>query len=135
MVLYPGAKVKEDMKEVKANYDSMKEWKYDKNGYFLIRVNRETKEIEAGFCKQNNEVEIHITGKHPEEMYNTIVREDKLNLVGLKEHAAYLGMEFQKAYTALKLGIEYVQDEDLDYDKKFTEASSQQPSPSKQDEA
>ena len=118
MSLYAEPQEKKDLKTVQASYDSLKEWRYDPKGYFLIRVNRETKEIEAGYCKRNNEVEIIIKGKHPEEMYNTITREDKLDLVSLKEHAAYLGMEFQKAYTALQLGIEYVQDSDLDYTKK-----------------
>lgn len=118
MSLYAPSQEKANIKEVQASYDSLKEWKYDPKGYFLIRVNRETKEIEAGLCKRNNEVEIVIKGKHPEEMYNTIVREDKLDLISLKEHAGYLGMEFEKAYIALQLGIEYVQDSDLDFSKK-----------------
>ncbi|MFA4887558.1 MAG: DUF4346 domain-containing protein [Candidatus Nanoarchaeia archaeon] len=115
MSLYSTSQEKDSIKEVQASYDSLKEWKYDPKGYFLIRINKETQEIEVGHCRRNNEVEITIKGKHPEEIYNTIVREDKLNLISLKEHAAYLGMELEKAYVALLLGLTYIQDEDLTF--------------------
>jgi len=108
-----GSSVRDEAKIVQAKYDSLKEWKYDPKGYFLIRINLETREIEAGYCRRNNEVELVVKGKHPEELYATIVMESKLNLVSLKEHAAYLGMELEKAYIALVAGLEYVQDKEL----------------------
>ena len=34
------------------------------------------------------------------------------------DHAAYLGRELQKAYIALKNNLEYVQDDELDFNNK-----------------
>jgi len=102
MSLYVGSSVRDEAKIVQAKYDSLKEWKYDPKGYFLIRINLKTREIEAGYCRRNNEVELVVKGKHPEELYATIVMESKLNLVSLKEHAAYLGMELEVEFGFVK---------------------------------
>ena len=103
------------MKTVRARYDSLKEWTYDSKGYLLIKVDYKKKQILVGHCRRNNVIETCVSGKHPEEIYNTVVR---LGLIGRQEHAAYLGMEVEKAYVALQLGIPYVQDSDLDFRKK-----------------
>ncbi len=105
-----------DYKEVIAEYDDSKEFELDHNGYFLIRVNHETKDIEVGFCNEKNIVLVKVTGKKPIDIYQTII--NKLKLVSRTDHGAYIGRELQKAYTALQLGLEYVQDDELEFNKK-----------------
>ena len=79
----------------------------------MDRINKE-KQIEVGFCKKDNKIEIIIKGKTPIEIYQTILRE---NIIQKPDHAAYLGRELQKAYIALKQNKEYIQDEELDFNK------------------
>ena len=50
------------------------------------------------------------------DIYQTMINKEKLPI--RKDHAAYLGRELQKAYIALKNNLEYVQDEELDLNKK-----------------
>jgi len=69
-------------------------WKLDPKGYFLIRINKKTKEIEIGHCTDKPKPKTLIKGKLPEEiMYKTI----ELGLINSLNHAAYLGKELQKA--------------------------------------
>ncbi len=98
-------------REVDASYDESKEFALDPKGYFLIRVNNETKKIEVGFCERGNVIEIKISGNTPLEIYQTAI---KHGLITRLDHAAYLGCELQKAYIALKKNIGYVQDDELD---------------------
>lgn len=104
-----------DYEDIIAHWDKYKEWKQDPHGYFLIRIDRKNKNIEVGFCKEKNVISVKITGKIPQEIYHTIIRK---KLVGRLEHATYLGKELHKAYVALQLGLEYIQDEELDFEKK-----------------
>ena len=85
-------------------------WILDPKGYFLIRINKEAQTIEVGHCIENNQVKTKITGKTPEEIMYKIIHE---NLISLLDHAAYLGKELQKAHTALKYNINYIQDSEL----------------------
>ena len=87
-----------------------KKWILDPKGYFLIRINKEKQTIEVGHCKKNNQVLTIITGKNPEEIMYKII---DCGFVSSLDHAAYLGKELQKAYFALKFGLEYVQDSEL----------------------
>ncbi len=98
-------------KIVSGKFDKYKDFKMDTKGYFLIRLNRKKKIIEAGHCsKLGNKVDIIITGRTPQEIYTEAI---KRNLIGNLEHAAYLGKELEIAYIALKKGLEYEQDEEL----------------------
>jgi len=97
------------MKEIDASGFKQK-WVQDSKGYFLIRINKETKEIEVGHCLKNNEVLTIIRGKNPEEVMYKIIDE---NLVSLLDHAAYLGKELQKAHTALTQNLPYCQDSEF----------------------
>ena len=106
----------ENVEVIEAKYDRIKDWKKDTKGYFLIRVNRKKKRLEAGFCKKENKIEKIIVGKMAMEIFNTIIKE---GLVSSFQHAADLGAELQKAEIALKEGIEYVQDGPLDFEKKM----------------
>ena len=112
-----GFKVKDSgAKEIIANYDDKRDFVIDGKNYFLIRLDRENKNIEVGFCKEKNKVALKVTGKKPVDIYHTMINKEKLPI--RKDHAAYLGRELQKAYIALKNNLEYVQDEELDLNKK-----------------
>lgn len=106
------AKTVGNMKEVRASYDDDTEFAMDPKGYFLIRMDKEKKEIEIGFCPNKNEVTVKITGKTPREVYHTAIRE---GLISRLDHAAYVGREVQKAFDALQSGKDYVQDDELNF--------------------
>ena len=106
----------EDAKEVKAEYDDAREFVLDSAGYFLIRINRGNKNIEVAYCNEKNKVVLKVTGGKPIDIYQTMLNKENLSIRG--DHAAYLGRELQKAYLALKYDLEYVQDEELDLNKK-----------------
>ncbi len=101
---------KNKFREIQAEYDDLKEFIMDEKGYFLIRTNRETKEIEVAFCPELNKITVKVTGKRPLEIYQTIIKEGLLSRL---DHAAYLGRELQKAYITLQKGLPYVQDDEL----------------------
>ena len=103
-------------KEVIAAYDDTKEFVIDGKKYFLIRLDRKNKNIEVGFCTGRNKVSLKVIGKKPIDIYQTLINKENIDI--RKDHAAYLGRELQKAYTALKYNLEYVQDEELDLNKK-----------------
>jgi dihydropteroate synthase len=104
-----------DFEEVEWNYDEIRDFEMDHDGYFLIKVDRQNKKIVVGFCKQNNEILVKIIGKKPSDIYHAVL---KKGLIKRADHAAYLGKECQKAYIALHEGIDYVQDEELDFSRK-----------------
>jgi len=103
------AKQKILIKKVIKAHSSVREWKQDKKGYFLIRVNRKKGLIEAAFCNNRHVCSILITGKNAQDIYYTIIRE---KLVSNLQHAAYLGKELYKAEMALKKKIDYIQDKE-----------------------
>lgn len=109
-------KVKEVEKSeiIQAKYDRIKDWVMDPIGYFLIKVDKEKNQLEAGFCKKSNIVEKVIIGKTAIEVFNTIIRE---KLVSTLQHAADIGAELQKAEIALKNNLEYTQDDPLEISK------------------
>ncbi|MBL7160297.1 MAG: hypothetical protein ISS93_00400 [Candidatus Aenigmarchaeota archaeon] len=100
--------VAEGMKEFQAERG---EWVLDPNGYFLIRVNHQDGTIEVGFCTNDHKLRAKITGKHPIEIYFTLIKE---GMISRLDHAADMGVELEKAYLALKRGLEYVQDSELE---------------------
>ena len=104
----------EKVELVNAKYDRIKDFQIDPIGYFLIRINKEKHQIEAGFCKKNNIIEKIITGKTAMEIFNIIIKE---KLVSTLQHAADLGAELQKAEIALENNLEYVQDSTLNIKK------------------
>ena len=107
-----GVDVTEDeVKEVIAEYDDEKEFVIDKKGYFLIKLDRKSRNIEVSFCNEKNKIVLKVIGRKPIDIYQTILNKEKLDI--RKDHAAYLGRELQKAYTALKFNIDYVQDDEL----------------------
>ena len=112
-----GFKVKENQaREITATYNDTKEFIADGKKYFLIRLDRNNGNIEVGFCNEKNNVVLKVIGKKPVEIYQTMINKEKLPI--RKDHAAYLGRELQKAYIALEQNLDYVQDEELNFDKK-----------------
>lgn len=103
-------KFSQDFKEIVGEYDDMKDITLDPAGYFLIRIDKDTKNIEVAFCKKPGEICLKVVGKRPQEIYKTVI--DR-GLTSLPEHLAYLGKECQKAKDALTFGKEYVQDDEL----------------------
>ena len=97
------------METIQARYHPIKDWRMDPVGYFLIRINPDTKKLEAGLCEKDNVILKKFIGDNAEEIYNTIIRHVSLR----QDHAAYLGKELEKAEIARKLNLEYVQDEPL----------------------
>ena len=102
----------------KASYDSNKEWVMDPKGFFtimpfpkeqIIRV-RYYVVADEGYKKQTI-----IEGKTAEEIVQTIVRN---NWASSLQHVGYLGSELMKAETAMKLNLEFTQDDPLDYERK-----------------
>ena len=105
---------KDKVEEIEAKYDDLKEFEMDKKGYFLIRINKEKKRVEVGHCGELNKVDVMVYGSNPLEIYMTIIKKGLVENMG---HAAYLGREIQKACTALKHNLEYVQDDELKIEK------------------
>ncbi|MAG16168.1 hypothetical protein CMO88_03840 [Candidatus Woesearchaeota archaeon] len=108
----PKATLGEEIEDIdaSASYDK-DEFNYDPKGYFLIRIIPEKKKIEVGHCKQNNVILKKWSGNTAKELCQAIIKSDAISR---SDHAAYLGRETLKAEVALKLGIEYVQDSDLE---------------------
>ncbi len=103
-------------KRVSAKKFRRKDFVMDRKGYFIIRINRKKGQVEVGLCRKKNVVDLVISGKLPTDIYFAIA---KKKLFTRYEHAAYLGKELQKAFTALELGIPYVQDSPLNFRKKI----------------
>ncbi len=84
----------------------------DPKGCFKILLDRDEGDILLlHFSKvQLGKPDTIIRGKNAADVYRTAVRNGLLSTV---EHAAYLGVEVEKAEVALKLGRSYVQDAQL----------------------
>ena len=108
-------KATQGVPRIEANYDSRKEWRADPKGYFLIKVFYAKGEIGLRHMNYRHLPLADIYGSNAEAIIQTAVREDLLSSL---QHAAYLGHELQKAETALKLRLEYIQDKPLNYTKK-----------------
>lgn len=92
------------------DYDP-REWRMDPAGYVLIEADHKRKRILVGFCSPHGEPRWKVAGDAPIPLYYTIIKQGAITK---PEHAAYLGEELAKAHLAILLGLEYVQDEQLD---------------------
>lgn len=109
------------VERVKAKYESLREWRMDPRGYFIIKVFYEKKYFGARFCTPDGVPKMDIVGTDAEEIVQTIVRE---KLVTSLQHAAYLGHELHKAEVALRFRLNFVQDSDLVFSKKTKKKES-----------
>lgn len=108
-------------KIIEASYDTHQEWCQDSVGYHIIKVFYDEEKIGVRFFTNDHAPKVDVMGKDAEEIVQTIVRE---NLVGSLQHAAYLGHELHKAEVALRLRLNFVQDSELEYDRKTDKKES-----------
>ena len=92
----------------------------DAKSYTLIRVDNARIEVRIvkiqpehleGKFSSKQEILADYHGKNPENLYYKIIADGWITKL---QHAAYLGKELYKASVALRLKINYVQDEELD---------------------
>lgn len=95
-------------------YDTIRDWHQDPNGYFTIMPFINEGLIKVRFYTNDNKRKYLFVGKTPQDLYWEITQR---GLISKMEHAAYLGKELAKAYIALKNKIHYNQDDDLDLTK------------------
>ncbi|MBS3168269.1 hypothetical protein J4216_04035 [Candidatus Woesearchaeota archaeon] len=94
--------------------------KLDPIGYFLVRINKETKEIEVAFCKYEeikfahpkarfgkNTINQEFSSKNPENIINWIKNN---NLISQEDHLEYMKKELKKAKECLEKEEKYIQD-------------------------
>ena len=107
-----------NIKSIKSKYDKIKDWEMDPKGYFLIDIDKKTKNIRVGYCKFKNlkkKGEVHelvseIHGATAIEIVNTLI---KLKYISTMQHAADMGIELTKAEFAIKNNKNYIQDKDI----------------------
>ena len=107
-----------NLKFIKSKYNRIKDWKMDPKGYFLIDIDKKTKNIRVGYCKFKNlkkKGEVHelvseIHGTTAIEIVNTLI---KLKYISTMQHAADMGIELTKAEFAIKNNKNYIQDKDI----------------------
>ncbi len=83
---------------------------YDPKGFFIITLDRKMGEMVVRHYLPDNTPAHIIRGRSSEAVLLGLLRE---NLISQMSHAAYLGTELAKAETALKLGLQYEQDQAL----------------------
>ena len=99
-------------------YRSGQDWKMDPKGYCIIKVFYSKGHIGLRhYPGIDEEADLELTGDDSYEIIQYLVKHQYVTSL---QHAAYLGHELQKAQTALRLKIEYVQDERPDLNKKYT---------------
>jgi hypothetical protein len=109
------------VRRVKGQYHSLKEWKKDPRGYFIIKVFYKKGYFGARHHNYDGVPSIDIVGTNAEAIVQTIVRE---KLVSSLQHAAYLGHELHKAEIALAHRLNFVQDTPLNFAKKTKKIES-----------
>ena len=108
---------KKSKKIISAKYNKIADWVMDPKGYFLIKIDKNSKLIRVGYCKisnnnmnQDHEMICEVIGKTAIEIVNTLIKE---GFVSSLQHAADMGIELNKAEIAMKNDLEYVQDKDI----------------------
>ena len=89
-------------------------WTQDPTSYFTIMPYPDEGKLKVRAYSPDHAKRYLIDGDTPRQVYHKII---KMGLVTRMEHAAYLGKELQKAYTALKHRLYYNQDDPLDFSK------------------
>ncbi|MFH1592600.1 MAG: DUF4346 domain-containing protein [Candidatus Woesearchaeota archaeon] len=79
-------------------------FKIDKKSFLLIRI--KNKKIEVGICNYGYELVRAYRGTNIMSLYKKIIDDSWINDM---KHAAYLGMELQKAEHSMKTGKKYMQ--------------------------
>lgn len=84
-----------------------KDIELDPKGFFLIKIDKEKKEINVAFCDSNFEVTHEFISKSAFDLMKHIIG---AGFVTKLDHAAYLGFELQKAFNCIKNNTDYMQD-------------------------
>lgn len=114
--------IKREVRTINAEYDTQKTWTADERPddyWFTILLDNNKKEIVVECYKgygPQQKLETVIIGKTAEEIAGTIAG---MKIVKGIYHAMYLGRELKKAEVALKLGLNYEQEKDLNFDKRL----------------
>lgn len=87
-----------------------REWSPDPEGFFLIFIVPEERQIVCEHYTNDQVLNETIRGDHAVDISNTVIRRSLLSRL---DHAAYLGRELAKAEIALALGHKYIQDQPL----------------------
>ncbi|MEK6922574.1 MAG: DUF4346 domain-containing protein [Nanoarchaeota archaeon] len=88
--------------EVNGDYDK---YNLDKKSFLLIRV--KNKKIEVGVCDYDCKLIKAYRGSNVKALYKKIIDDGWISEM---KHAAYLGMELQRAFECMKTGKKYVQE-------------------------
>ncbi|NWJ44649.1 MAG: DUF4346 domain-containing protein [Chloroflexi bacterium] len=88
------------------------DWRSDPRGYFIIELERERSLIKVQHSTIEGNTPYYFEGKTARQLCLLIAHE---KLASLEEHYSYLGRELQKAEIALKLGLNYTQDKELEF--------------------
>ena len=83
---------------------------YDPNGFFVITLDRQASEITVRHYLPDNTPAHIMSGRNAEAILLGLLRE---GLISQMSHAGYLGGELAKAETAIRLGLNYEQDQPL----------------------
>lgn len=86
-------------------------WMQDPHGYFTIKEFPDEDVIKVRYYTNGHQRKYLFVGKTPQQLYYKILQ---MKLISSLEHAAYLGKELEKAYLALKYGLKYNQDDELE---------------------
>jgi hypothetical protein len=99
----------EDVVELLGNSQRHK-WESDPHGNLVIRV--EGGEIKVIHLSSRGSVLEEISGDNAKELFKKIASTNKISMI---YHALDIGAELQKAEIALKKGVKYVQDKNLEF--------------------
>ena len=102
-------------KDVMDKYEPSKKFTPDPRGNFVIKLDREKREIIAVHYSPGQKQMQELRGKFAVELYRKILQAGAISLPG---HMMDIGCELQKAEIALAHGIVYEQDKALDFAKK-----------------
>lgn len=83
---------------------------YDPMGFFIITLDREVNEILVHHYWSDHSPAHLVRGRNGEAILLALLREE---IISERSHAGYLGAELAKAETAIRLGLQYEQDQPL----------------------
>lgn len=104
-----------DVVRVNPAYDRLTHWEEDK-GHFNISVYHDAGIIECKYYGNDQKLKLAFEGAKAFNIYNKI---HDMKLVTKYDHASWLGHELTRAEIALREGIEFRQDRELDFTKKW----------------
>lgn len=99
-----------EVKEVLDRYYSGQETEWDPRGNLVIKIDKEKKELIVSHYSQEGKKLQEFSGKSPRGIFKIL---EEKHIISQTGHALDFGSELQKAYLAMKYGLEYSQDNEL----------------------